>query len=75
MTAVGVASPRAQGQATVTTEIQNTSPKTSGVWLCSRGVSHDGSTAPRALAMYQPMNVRVARLMTVGVKSDAMRSA
>ncbi len=72
MTAVGVARPRAQGQAMTSTAMPNSSANRKGVWPSG---SQAAGKAPVAPAANQATQVSSAAAMTSGTNSEAMRSA
>mmetsp|Transcript_28548 Transcript_28548/g.51006 ORF Transcript_28548/g.51006 Transcript_28548/m.51006 type:complete len:244 (+) Transcript_28548:1434-2165(+) len=72
ITAVGVARPRAQGQAMTTTAMPKRRAKRKWLWPCG---SHASGTQPMRPALYQTKKVATARLTTIGTNTADTRSA
>jgi hypothetical protein len=72
MTAVGVARPRAQGQAMTSTAMLKSSAKRKGVWPAG---SQAAGYQPARPAAYQPSQVQKAMVTTTGTNMAAILSA
>mmetsp|Transcript_16773 Transcript_16773/g.50867 ORF Transcript_16773/g.50867 Transcript_16773/m.50867 type:complete len:315 (-) Transcript_16773:114-1058(-) len=80
MTAVGVASPKAQGHATTTTETPKSRAKRKGLAFSSFSAppldeSHESGTPPSRPAAYHDKKTKKATVSMTGVKREATASA